>query len=56
MILKRIRKICLRTGCKNKATHFGVGGKMRNGLCDVCYMEYVKSRAEIRKLGDKILK
>lgn len=39
-IVKVLRKQCLRTGCKNKATHFGINGHRKYGLCDNCWQEW----------------
>lgn len=38
--IKIMRKQCLGKGCKNKATHFGINGKINYGLCDDCYEIY----------------
>lgn len=38
--VKVIRKQCLRTCCKEKATHFGIRGHKNWGLCDEHYAEF----------------
>lgn len=40
-MLKRLRKICLAKNCKCKSTHFGIGGKRNNGLCNYHYNEFM---------------
>ena len=40
MLFKKLRGICLEKDCHEKATHFGIAGDKRKGLCDKHYEEF----------------
>lgn len=55
-MFKRIRKICLCKGCKEKSVHFGIGGRKSNGLCDYHYKELNGIKQQLEEIVDKLNK
>lgn len=55
-MFKRLRKICLANKCNCKATHFGVGGRKSNGLCDCHYKDFMFLADELKQRLELIKK
>lgn len=52
--IKVMKKQCLRTGCNERATHFGIRGHKNWGLCDEHYKEFYGIIDRLERYSEKL--